>query len=119
VVVRNATPRQGLAARTATALRRLGFKATNGGNAPPAPRTVLSYASGSTGAVTTVAQVAKAGRGVGRRPQPGLSGTSVVLTLGNDFKGVAPRVSKPPAPTRPPKPTAATRALPAWDPRPC
>jgi hypothetical protein len=36
-VVKNATPRQGLAARTATALRRLGFKATNGGNAPTGP----------------------------------------------------------------------------------
>jgi polyisoprenyl-teichoic acid--peptidoglycan teichoic acid transferase len=119
VVVRNATPRQGLAARTATALRRLGFKTTNGGNAPPAPRTVVSYASGSTGVATTVAQVVKAGRGVGRRPQPGLSGTSVVLTLGKDFQGVGARVRKLPAPTRPPKPTAATRALPAWDPRPC
>ena len=119
MVVRNATPRQGLAARTATALRRLGFKASNGGNAPPAPRTVLSYASGSTGVVTTVAQVVKAGRRVGRRPQPGLSGASVVLTLGDDFQGVAPPGQEAPAPARPPKPTAATRALPAWDPRPC
>jgi LCP family protein required for cell wall assembly len=119
VVVRNATPHQGMAARTATALRRLGFKAANGGNAPPAPRTVLSYPSGSTGAVTTVAQMVKAGRGVGRRSQPGLSATSVVLTLGTDFKGLTPQARKPPAPARPPKPTAATRALPTWDPRPC
>jgi polyisoprenyl-teichoic acid--peptidoglycan teichoic acid transferase len=119
VVVRNATTRQGLAARTAAALRRLGFKATNGGNAPPAGATTLSSASGSASVVGTVAQVVKAGRGVGRRPQPGVSRTAVVLTLGDDFRGVATRIGKPPAPARPPKPTAATRALPAWDPRPC
>ena len=119
VVVRNATSRQGLAARTATALRRLGFKAANGGNAPPAPRTVLSYAPGSTKVVTTVAQAIKAGRGVGRRPQPGLAGTSVVLTLGSDFKGVAPRVRKPPprpalpSPPRPPAPCPPGTPAPA------
>jgi hypothetical protein len=119
-VVRNATTRDGLAARTTTALRRLGFKATNGGNARPAPRTALSYAPGSTGAVTIVAQVVKAGRGVAtRRPQPGLARTAVVLTLGKDFRGVVSKVKKPPTPTRKPKPTAASRALPPWDPRPC
>ena len=119
VVVRNATTRPGLAARTTTALRHLGFKASNGGNASPAPSTSLAYAPGSTGTVTTVAQVVKVGRGVGRRPQAGLSRTSMVLTLGNDFQGVAALAKKPPTPTRPPKPTAATRALPPWDPRPC
>jgi LCP family protein required for cell wall assembly len=119
VVVRNATTRQGLAARTTTALRRLGFKATNGGNAPPAPATAISHARGSVAAAGVVAQVVKVGRGVGRRSQPGLARTAVILTLGNDFKGVAPRVKKQPAPARPPKPTAATRALPPWDPRPC
>jgi LCP family protein required for cell wall assembly len=119
VVVRNATPRQGLAARTATALRRLGFKAANGGNATAAPRTVLAHARGSANAAGVVAQVVKAGRGVARRPQVGLSRTSVVLVLGNDFKGVASRIRKHPTPARPPKPTAATRSLPAWDPRPC
>jgi len=118
VVVKNATTRQGLAARTVTALRQLGFKASNGGNAPSAPRTVLSSAPGPATAAGVVAQVLKAGRGVTRRPQPGLSRTAAVLVLGNDFKGVAPRVKKP-TPTRPPKPTAATRSLPAWDPRPC
>jgi hypothetical protein len=119
VVVRNATDRQGLAARTATALRRLGFKAASGGNAPTAAATVLSYAPGSTKAAGTVAQVVQAGRGVGRHPRAGLARTTVVLTLGGDFHRVATRVRKAPAATRPPKPTAATRALPAWDPRPC
>ena len=51
-------------------------------------------------------------------PQPGLARASVILTLGKDFKGMATRVKKPT--TRPPpKPTAATRDLPSWDPRPC
>jgi len=37
--------------------------------------------------------------------------------LGADFRGTATRVAAPA--TRPPKPTPATRTLPAWDPRPC
>jgi hypothetical protein len=119
VVVRNATARQGLAAGTATALRRLGFKAANGGNAPTAAATVVSYAPGSAKAAGTVTQVVKAGRGVGRHPRAGLARTTVVLTLGGDFRELATRVKKAPTATRPPKPTAATRALPAWDPRPC
>ena len=42
VTVKNGTPRQGLAARATAALRRLGFNATNGGNATPSARTTLS-----------------------------------------------------------------------------
>jgi hypothetical protein len=119
VTVKNATPRPGLAARTTTALRRLGFKAANAGNATPAATTTLAHAPGSANAAGVVAQVLKAVRGVARHPQPGLTRTSVVLALGNDFKGVAPRIKGQVAPTRPAKPTAATRALPPWDPRPC
>jgi LCP family protein required for cell wall assembly len=119
VIVKNATTRQGLAARTTTALRSLGFKAVNGGNATPAARTVLAHAPGPATAAGVVAPVVKAGRGVARTPRPGLARTAVVLTLGKDFQGVAPRVKKQPSPARPPKPTAATRSLPAWDPRPC
>jgi LCP family protein required for cell wall assembly len=119
VVVKNATHRQGLAARTTAALRRLGFNATNAGNASPAARTVLSHAPGSAAAAGVVAQVVKVGRGVAKRPKSGLARTSVVLTLGGDFRGLAPRVEQRPTPTRPPRPTAATRSLPSWDPRPC
>jgi hypothetical protein len=119
VTVKNGTTRQGLAARATAALDRLGFKAANGGNAPTAAATVVSYAPGSAKAAGTVAQVVKAGRGVGRHPRAGLARTTVVLTLGGDFRGLATRVKKAPTATRPPKPTAATRALPAWDPRPC
>ena len=118
MVVKNATPRQGLAARTVTALRRIGFHATNGGNAPTGARTVLAHAPGPATAAGVVAQAVKVGRGVAERPEGGLARTTVVLVLGDDFRGVAARVKKP-APARPPKPTTATRSLPPWDPRPC
>jgi polyisoprenyl-teichoic acid--peptidoglycan teichoic acid transferase len=120
VTVKNGTPRQGLAARVTASLVRLGFKATNGGNAPPSAKTTLSHAAASDAAARTAARAVKGGSGVARVIQPGLDRTSVVLVLGSDFKGLAGRVAVPkPTPPRPPKPTAATRDLPAWDPRPC
>ena len=122
VTVRNGTPRQGLAARATAALRRLGFNATNGGNADPAARTTLLHTPGTDAAARSVARAVKvkSGTRVARADQPGLARNTVVLVLGSDFKGLAGRVApaKPPT-SRPPKPTAATRALPTWDPRPC
>jgi hypothetical protein len=120
VTVKNATPRQGLAARAAATLRRLGFNATNGGNAPPAARTTLLHAPGADTAARAVARALKAGSRVARAPRPGLAPASVVLVLGPDFNGIAGRVptaTRPPS--RPPTPTPATRDLPPWDPRPC
>jgi LCP family protein required for cell wall assembly len=119
VTVRNATSRRGLAARVTAGLSALGFKATNGGNAPPSATTRLAHAPG-TAAATTLARAVKTGHRVARTPQPGLAQRTVVLVLGADFNGLASRVvpTKPPAP-RPPKPTPATRDLPPWDPRPC
>jgi hypothetical protein len=67
-----------------------------------------------------VARALKAGSRVARAPRPGLAPASVVLVLGPDFNGIAGRVptaTRPPS--RPPKPTPATRDLPPWDPRPC
>jgi LCP family protein required for cell wall assembly len=120
VTVRNATSRQGLAARVTAGLSALGFKATNGGNAPPSATTRLAHAPGSDAAASTLARAVKTGGRVARSPQPGLAQRSVVLILGADFNGLASRVvpAKPPA-TRPPNPTPATRDLPPWDPRPC
>ena len=120
VTVRNATSRQGLAARVTAGLSALGFKATNGGNAPPSATTRLAHAPGSDAAASTLARAVKTGGRVARSPQPGLAQRSVVLVLGADFNGLASRVApaKPPA-TRPSKPTPATRDLPPWDPRPC
>ena len=120
VTVRNATPRQGLAARVTAQLKTLGFKASNGGNAPPSATTKVVSASAINAAGTTVARALNTSGRVARSPQPALANQSVVLTLGADFKGVATRVAaaKPPT-TRPPKPTPASRDLPAWDPRSC
>jgi hypothetical protein len=121
VTVRNATPRQGLAARVTAQLKTLGFKASNGGNAPPSATTKVVSASAINAAGTTVARALNTSGRVARSPQPALANQSVVLTLGADFKGVATRVAaaKPPT-TRPPKPTTpASRDLPAWDPRSC
>jgi polyisoprenyl-teichoic acid--peptidoglycan teichoic acid transferase len=115
VTVRNGTSRPGLAARATAALRRLGFKATNGGNATPSKTTTISSAGGPA-AAATLARAVKAGRKVARTTRPGLDRNSVVLVLGDDFQAVATRVVTPP---RPPKPTPATRTLPSWDPRPC
>jgi hypothetical protein len=121
VTVKNATPRQGLAAQVTARLKTLGFKATNGGNAPATVATTLTHAKGSVAAATTVARVVKVdGNRVARVGQPGLGASSVVLVLGSDFKGLASGVALPkPAAPRPPKPTAATRDLPLWDPHPC
>jgi polyisoprenyl-teichoic acid--peptidoglycan teichoic acid transferase len=120
VTVKNATPRQGLAARATTTIRRLGFDATNGGNASPSARTTLLHAPGTDAAASVVAKVVKLKPGgrVARASQAGLARTTVVLVLGADFKGLAGRVAAP-KPPPPPKPTPATRDLPPWDPRPC
>jgi polyisoprenyl-teichoic acid--peptidoglycan teichoic acid transferase len=121
VTVRNGTPRQGLAARATTALDRLGFNASNGGNAAPAARTTLSHAPGADAAARGLARALKGGGRVARAPQAGLAAGEVVLVLGADFGGVAGRLpaatTRPPA--KPPRPTPATRDLPPWDPRPC
>jgi len=118
VTVRNGTSRPGLAARATAALRHLGFKASNGGNATPAPTTLLR--AKATGSAAAVARALESGKRFARKPQPGLAPSAVVLILGNDFKGVVPKLPKAARPpTHPPKPTPATRTLPPWDPRPC
>ena len=110
MTVKNGTPRQGLAARATAALRRLGFNATNGGNADPAARTTLLHTPGTDAAARSVARAVKVkpGTRIARADQPGLARNTVVLVLGPDFKGLAGRVapSKPPAsrPRRPPPP---------------
>jgi LCP family protein required for cell wall assembly len=120
VTVKNGTPRQGLAARVTAGLRRLGFAASNGGNANPSARTTLLHRSGTDTAARVAAKAVtlKARARVVTKTQPGLDRDTVVLVLGPDFKGLAGRIA-PPKPAAPPKPTPATRNLPAWDPRPC
>ena len=123
--MKNGTSRQGLAAQVTARLQGLGFNASNDGNAPPSAKTKVASSSGTGAAATTVTRVVKMGRSrVARVPQPGLAPNAVVLVLGDNFKSVASRVPASPPPAkprlaRPPKPTAATRDLPPWDPRPC
>jgi LCP family protein required for cell wall assembly len=121
VTVKNATPRRGLAAQVTARLDALGFKASNGGNAPPAATTSLTHAEGTAAAASTVARTVRAGSGqVARAPQPGLAPNTVILVLGDDFKRLTGHATATsPRTSRPPKPTPATRALPPWDPRPC
>jgi polyisoprenyl-teichoic acid--peptidoglycan teichoic acid transferase len=120
VTVKNGTPRQGLAARVTAGLRRLGFKAGNGGNAAPAAATTLAFGSGGDGAASIVARTLRTGHWVARTARPGLGRGAVLLVVGADFKGLAARVAVPkPPPAKPPRPTRATRDLPSWDPRPC
>jgi LCP family protein required for cell wall assembly len=121
VTVRNGTDRQGLAARATTALDRLGFNASNGGNAAPAARTTLFHAPGSDAAARGLARALKGGGRVARAPQAGLAAGEVALVLGADFGGIAGRLpAANPRPTpHPPQPSPAARDLPSWDPRPC
>jgi hypothetical protein len=119
VTVKNGTSRQGLAAQVTTGLRRLGFKAGNGGNATPSATTTVSHAPGAGGTAATLAAAVQNGRPVARATRPGLGPTAVVLVLGADFKRLAGKVVVPkPPPPKPPKPTRATRGLPSWDPAP-
>jgi hypothetical protein len=67
VTVKNATTRKGLAARSTTALRRLGFKASNGGNAATLAVTTIAHApAAGTAAATSVARAVEAGKRVAR-----------------------------------------------------
>jgi polyisoprenyl-teichoic acid--peptidoglycan teichoic acid transferase len=118
VTVKNGTDRQGLAARVTAGLDDLGYRSSNGGNANPTATTTVLHPSGSA-APTTVAKALKTGGRLARHPQPGLPRNSVVLVLGRDFRGLAPAVAVKKPRSAPPRPTPATRALPAWDPRPC
>jgi LCP family protein required for cell wall assembly len=120
VTVKNGTSRQGLAAKVTAGLRRLGFKAGNGGNATPSATTTVSHAPGGGGTAATLAAAVQNGRPVARATRPGLGPNAVVLVLGADFKRLAGKVVVPkPPPPKPPKPTRASRGLPAWDPRAC
>jgi hypothetical protein len=90
VTVKNGTPRQGLAARATASLDRLGFTASNGGNATPSPRTTLRHAERTDAAARTVARALQGGAGFPRTARSGVGAGTVVLVLGADFKGVAP-----------------------------
>ncbi len=120
VRVQNATATSGLAARTSSRLRALGWTTVTAGNAPPASRSQLRYPPGQHQAAQTLA---------GRLLGPvqllrdlALPDTSMLLVLGGTYQGVrgtpASTTTKPrPNPSAPP--TTAPAASRGFDPRPC
>jgi LCP family protein required for cell wall assembly len=102
VFVENGTGQAGLAARTRTALNRLGFDVTGIGDASYAPTTTVDYAglSQSDGAYTLMTALKKfpAGNNTLAEPawQVGTRGV-VTLILGADFDGVNTALTPEPA----------------------
>ena len=120
VTVKNATSRQGLAARATASLRRLGFKAINGGNATPSAKTTLFHAEGSDAAATVAARAVRLGGGRGRPGPPGRPRARLGRPgAGSGLQGPGqPGRGPQAAPSRPPSPPRRPGNLPSWDPRP-
>jgi LCP family protein required for cell wall assembly len=102
VDVENATGQSGLAGRTATALRKLGFDVTGVGDAPATSTTTVSFAGEeqADGAYTLMRALKSFPAGQNTLAEPasqiGVPGT-ITLVLGTDFTGVnAHAVTKPP-----------------------
>jgi LCP family protein required for cell wall assembly len=129
VTVRNATRRSGLASSATTALKRLGFRASNGGNAAATARTTIYAAPDGQATALALDRVVSVGGPVRRVTDSGLAPGSLVLVLGADFRdirsapsssgsGSAPTTSAPSPATSEGTATASDH-LPPWDPRPC
>jgi LCP family protein required for cell wall assembly len=95
VQVENATGQSGLAARTATSLRQLGFDVTGVGDAPATSTTTVNFAGEeqAEGAYTLMRSLKSFPAGNNTLTEPasqiGASGT-ITLILGTDFTGVNP-----------------------------
>ncbi len=111
VKVENATGQSGLASRTATSLRKLGFDVTGVGDAPATSATTVSFAGEEQSqAAYTLSKALKsfpAGQNTLAEPasQIGAYGT-ITLILGTDFAGVNPL----PAATQPKSGKASKKA---------
>jgi LCP family protein required for cell wall assembly len=111
VEVENATGQSGLAGRTATSLRKLGFDVTGVGDAPATSSTTVNFAGEEQSeAAYTLSKALKsfpAGQNTLAEPasQIGASGT-ITLILGTDFAGVNPAS----AATRPKSGNASKKA---------
>ena len=124
VSVLNALGTSGLAASTATELRRSGYRIATVGNAPSAdlPRSQISYAPGGLAAARTLAGTLRGGANLVEDPT--LAASHLTLVLGPGFTGIRPTSGAPPtsgsatAPAKP-KPTRAVPDLRPYDPRPC
>jgi LCP family protein required for cell wall assembly len=134
VTVLNALGTSGLAASTATELRRSGYRVASVGNAPSADlsRSQVSYAPGGLADARTLASALLGGAHVVEDPT--LAASHLTLVLGPGFTGVRPPTGSAPtsgppagpdtgsgpatAPAKP-KPTKAVPDLRPYDPRPC
>lgn len=101
VQVLNGTGQSGLAARTASELRALGFDVVGTGDAPYTSTTTVSYAglgpADSAYTLMTALNSFPAGQDTLAEPTPQASGPgTVTLTLGADFNGVSqPKAAQP------------------------
>jgi polyisoprenyl-teichoic acid--peptidoglycan teichoic acid transferase len=132
VSVLNALGTTGLAASTATELRRSGYRIATVGNAPSVDlsRSQISYAPGGLADARTLAGTLLGGATLVEDPT--LATSHLTLILGPGFTGIRPPTGTPSkadadtkrgsgaAPTKPkPKPTKAVPDLRPYDPRPC
>ena len=146
VSVLNALGTSGLAASTATELRRSGYRIATVGNAPSAdlPRSQIAYAPGGLAAARTLAGTLLGGANLVEDPT--LATSHLTLVLGPGFTGIRPTSGAPPTSGSPggsdtrsdgytkrgsaanggsasapakPKPTKAVPDLRPYDPRPC
>jgi polyisoprenyl-teichoic acid--peptidoglycan teichoic acid transferase len=132
VSVLNALGTTGLAASTATELRRSGYRIATVGNAPSIDlsRSQISYAPGGLADARTLAGTLLGGATLVEDPT--LATSHLTLLLGPGFTGIRPPTGAPSkadvdtkrgsgaAPTKPkPKPTKAVPDLRPYDPRPC
>jgi polyisoprenyl-teichoic acid--peptidoglycan teichoic acid transferase len=130
VSVLNALGTTGLAASTATELRRSGYRIATVGNAPSVDlsRSQISYAPGGLADARTLAGTLLGGATLVEDPT--LATSHLTLILGPGFTGIRPPTGAPSkadagtkrgsgaAPTKP-KPTKAVPDLRPYDPRPC
>jgi LCP family protein required for cell wall assembly len=118
VTVLNALGTDGLAAATATRLRRTGYRIATVGNAPAADwtRSQVRYPPGRLADAKALAGTLVGGAGLAE--DPSLSGSSLSLVLGPGFSGIRVPAAAPakPKPARAKPPTAELRD---YDPRPC
>jgi LCP family protein required for cell wall assembly len=102
VQVLNATGQTGLASRTATALRKLGFDVTSVGDTTGTSTTTVQFAGEqqAVGAYTLMTALKAVPAGLNTLAEPasqiGSAGT-ITLTLGTDFAGVNPAAVQKPA----------------------
>ena len=119
LTVLNALGTDGLAAATATRLRRSGYRIATVGNAPAADwtRSQVRYPPGHLADAKSLASTLVGGAGLAEDPT--LSGSSLTLVLGPGFSGIRVPTAATPAT---PKPTATkppATDLRDYDPRPC